>query len=192
MKDTRYRIIHAARTLFEEKGFAAATTRQIAKLAEVSEVTLFRHFETKRTLFEETVRHCLRPYEIEKYLNSGAAYDLEKDLKHIAYDLKRTFERNASLLRMVMRDKIRDSGTEIAIRKKEHTAHNKMLVYFTAMHQAGHLKEDPELALELFVTNVNGYLMREVLFKGAHKTSEDYFDWMLDKVITILSGGKTT
>lgn len=189
MKDTRHRIINAARALFEEKGFAAATTRQIAKLAGVSEVTLFRHFETKRALFEETVHSCLHPYDIELYLESGVTYDLRKDLTHIAYDAKKTFLRNASLLRMVMRDKVRDSGPEITIRKKEHSAKNKLLSYFRAMHQAGHMQEDPNLALEFFVSNVNGFLIRGVLFGGMHKTDEAYFDWMLDKVITILSGG---
>lgn len=191
MKDTRNKIIGAARTLFEEKGFAAATTRQISKLAGVSEVTLFRHFETKRALFEETVHSCLHAYGVEKYLESGVTYDLLKDLTYIAYDTKKTFQSNASLLRMVMRDKVRDSGSEMTIRKKEHSANNKMLSYFNAMHQAGHLKEDPKLALEFFISNVNGFLIRDVLFGGTHKTDEAYFDWMLDKVITILGGGKT-
>jgi AcrR family transcriptional regulator len=47
---TRTRIMQAASQLFTEKGFAGTTTRAIAKLAGVNEVTLFRHFGTKEKL----------------------------------------------------------------------------------------------------------------------------------------------
>ena len=47
---TRARIMQAASQLFTEKGFAGTTTRAIAELAGVNEVTLFRHFGTKEKL----------------------------------------------------------------------------------------------------------------------------------------------
>jgi AcrR family transcriptional regulator len=47
---TRDRIMQAASQLFSEKGFAGTTTRAIADLAGVNEVTLFRHFGTKEKL----------------------------------------------------------------------------------------------------------------------------------------------
>ena len=47
---TRSRIMEAASQLFTEKGFAGTTTRAIAELAGVNEVTLFRHFGTKEKL----------------------------------------------------------------------------------------------------------------------------------------------
>ncbi|MFA5676706.1 MAG: helix-turn-helix domain-containing protein, partial [Christensenellales bacterium] len=74
--ETREKIMAAARSLFEQKGFAAATTKQISKSAGVSEITLFRHFNTKRELFEQTVKSCLHTYDIELYLKSGVTYDL--------------------------------------------------------------------------------------------------------------------
>jgi len=47
---TRSRIMEAASQLFTEKGFAGTTTRAIAELAGVNEVTIFRHFGTKEKL----------------------------------------------------------------------------------------------------------------------------------------------
>ncbi len=44
---TRQRIINAAIELFTVQGITETTTRQIAELAEVNEVTLFRHFGNK-------------------------------------------------------------------------------------------------------------------------------------------------
>ena len=47
---TRTRIMQAASQLFTKKGYAGTTTRAIAELAGVNEVTLFRHFGTKEKL----------------------------------------------------------------------------------------------------------------------------------------------
>lgn len=47
---TRQRLIHAALELFAVQGVTDTTTRQIAEMAEVNEVTLFRHFGNKHGL----------------------------------------------------------------------------------------------------------------------------------------------
>jgi len=49
-EDTRQRIIDAALRLFGEVGYARASTRAIAEAAGVNEVTLFRHFGSKKNL----------------------------------------------------------------------------------------------------------------------------------------------
>lgn len=48
--DTRQRIIQAATQAFGETGYTKATTRAIAERAGVNEVTLFRHFGSKKNL----------------------------------------------------------------------------------------------------------------------------------------------
>ncbi len=49
--DVRNRIVHAAAALFAQQGFRGTSTREIARLADVSEVTIFRYFEHKDDLF---------------------------------------------------------------------------------------------------------------------------------------------
>jgi AcrR family transcriptional regulator len=48
-------ILEAARELFAERGYAGATTREIAQRADINEVLLFRHFTSKAQLFEQAV-----------------------------------------------------------------------------------------------------------------------------------------
>jgi AcrR family transcriptional regulator len=48
---TANRIVEAAVQLFSRQGFAASSTYEIARLAGLSEVTIFRHFPRKRDLF---------------------------------------------------------------------------------------------------------------------------------------------
>ena len=50
-QQTRELIVEAARRLFAERGFDAVTVAQIARAANVSEVTVFNYFATKEDLF---------------------------------------------------------------------------------------------------------------------------------------------
>jgi AcrR family transcriptional regulator len=59
MKDTKEKIINASIKLFEKKGYSETTTIEIANLAGVAEVTLFRKFNSKIELFEESLRYHL-------------------------------------------------------------------------------------------------------------------------------------
>lgn len=52
---TRDRILEGALRLFSKKSYLGATTKEIAKEAEVAEVTVFRHFPSKEKLFEEVI-----------------------------------------------------------------------------------------------------------------------------------------
>lgn len=53
--DTEDRILQAVLQLFEESGLRGATTRRIAELAGVNEVTIFRHFGSKESLLKEAM-----------------------------------------------------------------------------------------------------------------------------------------
>ncbi len=55
MDPARERILAAAHRVFAEAGFRGATTRRIADVAGVNEVTLFRHFATKELLLTAAV-----------------------------------------------------------------------------------------------------------------------------------------
>jgi AcrR family transcriptional regulator len=69
--ETRQRIIAAAMRLFGRQGYSQTTTRQIAADAGVNEVTLFRHFGSKKGLLEV----C-----IEAYNAAGFAATFEAEL----------------------------------------------------------------------------------------------------------------
>jgi len=52
------RIIRAAIALFSRQGYHGTSTRDIARLADVSEVTLFRYFERKEDVFWAALASC--------------------------------------------------------------------------------------------------------------------------------------
>lgn len=57
--EVRDKILEAAVTAYSEFGYGA-TTRRVADLAGVNEVTLFRHFGSKSALMDEALTHFLR------------------------------------------------------------------------------------------------------------------------------------
>jgi AcrR family transcriptional regulator len=63
MTGTRDRILEAAARVFARDGVAGATTREIARVARVNEVTLFRYFRNKNELLRQMVLHSCKRYE---------------------------------------------------------------------------------------------------------------------------------
>jgi AcrR family transcriptional regulator len=57
--DTATKIIHAGLDVFSRQGYNGASTKDIAQAAGVSEMTLFRKFQTKQNLFETILRTTL-------------------------------------------------------------------------------------------------------------------------------------
>jgi TetR/AcrR family transcriptional regulator, transcriptional repressor of aconitase len=54
--ERRKAIVAAAVPLFARKGFAGTTTKELAEAAGISEALLFRHFPSKKHLYEEILR----------------------------------------------------------------------------------------------------------------------------------------
>jgi AcrR family transcriptional regulator len=67
---TASRIVEAAVQLFSRQGFAASSTHEIARLAGVSEVTVFRHFPRKKDLFWAATESRLRRLRISRELRT--------------------------------------------------------------------------------------------------------------------------
>jgi AcrR family transcriptional regulator len=57
--ELRGRIIHAAVALFSRQGYHRTSTREIARLADVSEVTIFRYFDHKDEIFWTALQSSL-------------------------------------------------------------------------------------------------------------------------------------
>lgn len=62
------KIVQAAGRLFAYQGYHGTTTRQIAHLANVSENTIFRHFDHKEDLFWSALQSHLASLELDRSL----------------------------------------------------------------------------------------------------------------------------
>jgi len=72
---TQDRILEAAVQLFSRQGYSGSSTNEIARLAGVSEVTVFRHFPRKRDLFWAAAESRLRRIRISRELRNRLESD---------------------------------------------------------------------------------------------------------------------
>jgi AcrR family transcriptional regulator len=91
---TRQRILGAAQKLFAEQGFAAATTRDIARAAEIAAGTLFNYFPTKESislcLVREAHAQAVVQFHARLSRESSQPLSLEEELfAHVAAALRK-------------------------------------------------------------------------------------------------------
>lgn len=92
-------LFDAALTVMVREGYRGATTQQIAREAQVSEVTLFRRFETKAGLLAALLRH-----ELARFSDTGALEhtgDLEEDLVRVVEVYGQAIARHSRLMPMI-------------------------------------------------------------------------------------------
>lgn len=95
-EDTRERILNAAREVFSKKGYAGSTTKEISSVAEVAEITLFRHFETKNNLFCETIsKFIVKP--MLNFNTSKTKVNSEQVIRKIIEERTGTLRKNRDL-----------------------------------------------------------------------------------------------
>lgn len=97
------KVVHAAAQLFARQGYHGTSTREIARLADISENTLFRYFEHKEDLFWAALRSRLSGLELRRDLLSGIADGAEPEivLPQIMAQLVDTAILKPELLRLI-------------------------------------------------------------------------------------------
>jgi AcrR family transcriptional regulator len=102
-EDTRQRMITAALRLFGQVGYTQASTRLIAETAGVNEVTLFRHFGSKKNL----LMACTESFNAGGFaatFEAGLSGDYPSDIAYMArLQLQNTAE-NLDMLRLMLSD----------------------------------------------------------------------------------------
>lgn len=167
---TAQRILDAAARLFAERGYAGTTTRAIAEAAGVNEVTLFRHFESKRGMLRALGERLAE----RQAGRAAAAAPPSGDVKEVLLDFARmeiagALEDGGLALRLAFDAR---SVPEIAALLGEGIPSNLAgLAEFMAERQAaGELRDDiaPEVMAEAFFGLTSSYVMyRQVMGAAA-------------------------
>jgi AcrR family transcriptional regulator len=89
-KETRDRIVTTARQLFAEKGYAGATTAEIARRAAIAEGTIYRHFADKNELFIA----CVTPVVAENGIDISDDADVRTVVRTMLQFRLRLLEQN--------------------------------------------------------------------------------------------------
>jgi TetR/AcrR family transcriptional repressor of mexJK operon len=83
----RQAVLHSARQLFLEKGYSGTSMDEVAALAEVSKVTIYKHFSDKHSLFVAVVTEAIDDAKAGSQTlvdQLGSSTDVERDLRDFA------------------------------------------------------------------------------------------------------------
>lgn len=102
-EDRINQILEAAMTVFIKKGFSASTTLEIAKAANISEVTLFRYFSSKQELFLKGIEPIIFGTFKESIKASKKLNPVEK-LEYILYERISLISKNHEIIKLILRE----------------------------------------------------------------------------------------
>nr|WP_210364765.1 helix-turn-helix domain-containing protein [Bacillus sp. REN3] len=105
MKDKTEQIINAAVKVFIKKGLQA-TTQEIAREADVAEVTLFRKFATKQNLFVTVIKNALEKQFDSHLFKLAEEKDTEEFLVKIIENRLEILSKNSALIKMLVSESL--------------------------------------------------------------------------------------
>lgn len=103
--ETRDKILKASQTVFIKHGYLGTSTKAIAQEADVSEMTLFRKFNSKQNLFETMIKTTLVKH-LAGLFEETVENDLKTFVKTVLHNRLETVSRHCDLVRMIIQESI--------------------------------------------------------------------------------------
>lgn len=173
---TKDKIIEAAIELINEKGYKGATTREIAKRAEVNEVTLFRHFGSKKGIVEAVIDKYSYMDLLQDRIEKQITWDLEKDLKMFVHEAQTLLNHKKTLILLTLKEagefpELNELITFIPQKYKE-----ILVDYFKKMTQTEKMRSiDISITAENFIFINFGYFLMKTRINPVEEMSIDDF-----------------
>lgn len=192
LSSTRTRLINAALELFTSQGVTETTTRQIAELAQVSEVTLFRQFGNKQGLLlaviEDSAVFTHLGESLREQVNQTS--NVEQALQKYGRDRLQALENIPELMRSVVGEAGKYTvENRRALGRGVTLANQDVARYLAAVIERDQLKADipPEKLASLLNVMLFGYLVIE-LTSEFHELWDSRDDFLESLVQLCLKG----
>ncbi len=170
---TRARLIKAATEVFANEGLSGATTREIARVAKVNEVTLFRHFQNKEHLLAAVIEQMIA-LQAEALANEDEwTQDLLIDLRHYATLFNQMLEEHEGLIRTFIGEAKRHPNAACQIlHDSAESLYKKLILYLERGQKNGTVR--PDIDAEIAVDMFTGMLLSGMLRRTATPTTVSY------------------
>lgn len=195
MDETEQRIIEAAIKVFSEKGFAGASTREIADSAGVNEVTLFRRFGSKKNILHHIIHQAVEIYGYHVVVEPVAKILEERDLTirqkllNLLKDRYQLIMKHFPLLKIMLQEsslntEIRNLFFEKVIMKAIKVAE----IFIREGIKSGYIKEDVDSMTAL--RSLMGMLMFLIIQQNFFvKFTEQEVEQEIEKIVDIFLYG---
>jgi AcrR family transcriptional regulator len=155
---TRDRLIQAALDLFLSQGIHNTTTRQIANLAEVNEVTLFRNFGNKYGLLQAVIEESTLFNPLSENLRQAfqPTATIPENLREYVHCCLQILEQNPDFIRSLIGEADQYSPElQLGLARQLFETHQSLAAALTPMLVSANLPLPPEKVLYL----INGMIL---------------------------------
>ncbi len=191
IEDTKERITKAALAVFSSKGYASATTREIAEEARVNEVTLFRHFGSKENLLTAVIeRHSVLPV-IAETIKTELTGDYRSDLKIIAHHILEVWNQRRELIIIMMREAQQHPEEISLLTRVPRRLREYLSEYLSGLAKQGVVRRlNFAASAQAFISGLFTYFLTSNLFGSEfHPYSADEY---IDNFVDIFVSGTAT
>lgn len=173
-EERKEQILESALNVFIEKGYNGSTTVDIAKEADISEVTLFRYFDSKKQIFMDSIEPILIT-SLKESLEESKSLEPMKKLEYILKNrIKFISEHNEVIKLILMESQI---NPEIA----DFDFTNQILSLLKgSIKEAGIELQDEDFSLRLLMGSILSFLY---LPKINDIEIDNYVIKLIDKII---------
>jgi AcrR family transcriptional regulator len=173
-------VLETAYKLFSEKGYFFVSTKEIAKTAGISEMTIFRNFGTKNNLFIKVMENYVFIPNLENLFNNGFSWNLQEDLPKIFKAFYDSIKQNHMLVFVNLTNpdpSMIDKDNEIPkiMEKLPQEIRCWAKKYFIQMKEKALIKGDPSLISTNFCSGIFGLFF-------SYEISRIYVDIEFDRL----------
>ena len=98
----RQQILKAAGKEFTKLGYRGTTTRRLAQAVGITEVMLFRYFQTKESLYSAVVEKYSGLAKMQQMAAKACQMDLEQGLEYLATEILAILHKQMPLIKLVL------------------------------------------------------------------------------------------
>lgn len=163
---TKKKIIDSAFELLSTKGYLGTTTKEIAQLANISEVTIFRHFGSKESIFEAVIQSKSFLTNLKNLLPKIDSLNLNDALLEIAIEFTKTLSLKKGAIKIFFSEvdrypeKVRESHNAMV------SEMDRVLTEFLMSKLTNRSKEDIELITKMFLNVIFGFFLENQIIKN--------------------------
>lgn len=167
---TDQKILESTLKLISEKGYLGTTTKDIARSAGITEVTLFRHFGSKERLFEEVLICYTFLPKLKEVISEieGNSTNYKDTLNKIGVRFLETLKQRKSFVKILSSEmNVYPEKTRNVFSKFINETNKVLANYFKSQQDCGNIRKfSPEIAAQGFLGMLFSYFNVEEIVLG--------------------------
>ncbi|GIN59548.1 TetR family transcriptional regulator [Lederbergia ruris] len=186
---TKDKIVEAMVELVHEKGYKGATTRELAQIAGVNEVTIFRIFGNKKGIVDAIIQKYALIDLIESIFQEKVVWDIEKDLKMLVREYQALLEQKRTVILLSLKETGQFADLDELLKRIPRKYTEIITDYFTKMIEKGKMNtvDSYVIATNFVFINFGYFLMKTKINSEAEELSiDDFIDKNINSFIKML------